>query len=625
MSSEIFPTLPGTKLDVERPVVYSTGVQESVSGKEFRALWFNRPRTRYRLNVEFLRSSYAIPEWQQLVSFYQRHGGRFDSFLFTDPDDYTVLTTAVDGGPPMNFGEGDGSTTQFQLQRTLSAGTRYRSNVLFTYTPGDSLTLLGATFTRASTAAYTDKYGVLRYAASGEVRDAHYIGSVRTLLLEGSVTNLCPYSQQIDQWTEVGTCAVTANARIAPDLTMTADLVTGGLIGLRQRGVTFAADGTKGLSFYVYPGTATSTDLTLYDSTAATVRVTIRVTWSGLAATAAVQAGSGAVYSPEVLAGGWYRIRAAANGVLFANTNVLQLVPDAIAGTGSIYFWGMQAEATALPTSYVPTTASTAGRSQDALSFPWGANPAAMTMYADFYDLTDVAAASPQNTRILQISNLNTAPRVLLDRPSGSSGYQGVHDPGVTTQTSAVTNGATFMARIECRLALAATGAPTLGVSVNSNAESTSSGSAQALATAWSSPTYLYVGPQPSNTTGQAAYRRLLVFSGVSTLTECRAESAQPSTPIQYFPSYADGYEPCKALNGTPIIYRNNVALTAGIDYTLSDSGLVTFTTAPIDGAKLGWLGSYYKRVRFDSDAWATRRMVLGLWDSPTLELVEVL
>jgi hypothetical protein len=51
-------------------------------------------------------------EWQQFCTHIARHFGRLNSFLFTDPDDSSV----TDHG----FAVGDGVTTAFQLQRTLA-------------------------------------------------------------------------------------------------------------------------------------------------------------------------------------------------------------------------------------------------------------------------------------------------------------------------------------------------------------------------------------------------------------------------------------------------------------------------------------------------------------------------
>jgi uncharacterized protein (TIGR02217 family) len=52
-------------------------------------------------------------------------------------------------------------------------------------------------------------------------------------------------------------------------------------------------------------------------------------------------------------------------------------------------------------------------------------------------------------------------------------------------------------------------------------------------------------------------------------------------------------------LASTPVIKVNNVVTTA---YTISSSGLVTFTTAPAAAAQLTWSGEFDVPVRFDSD-----------------------
>jgi uncharacterized protein (TIGR02217 family) len=53
-------------------------------------------------------------------------------------------------------------------------------------------------------------------------------------------------------------------------------------------------------------------------------------------------------------------------------------------------------------------------------------------------------------------------------------------------------------------------------------------------------------------------------------------------------------------LASTPVIKINNVITTA---YTISSSGLVTFTTAPATGQQLTWSGEFDVPVRFDSDS----------------------
>lgn len=109
MSSLIFPTIPGLAPKSTRAPIDTTTVQTTRSGRELRALRTDRMRWRYRLSFQ-LRSASAWNELQSLESFIQRHAGRYDSFLWMDPEDSSVTTHG--------FGIGTGSATAFQLQRT---------------------------------------------------------------------------------------------------------------------------------------------------------------------------------------------------------------------------------------------------------------------------------------------------------------------------------------------------------------------------------------------------------------------------------------------------------------------------------------------------------------------------
>lgn len=46
-------------------------------------------------------------------------------------------------------------------------------------------------------------------------------------------------------------------------------------------------------------------------------------------------------------------------------------------------------------------------------------------------------------------------------------------------------------------------------------------------------------------------------------------------------------------------------ALVDAADYTLSDTGLITFDTAPADEAVIAWTGQYYHRVRLAEDGFS--------------------
>lgn len=124
MSALILPTLPGVKIDVKRTPMYSTQIQQSTSGMELRSAFWTYPRYKITLSFEFLRSaSYTratMNEWETLIGFFARMAGNYDTFYFQMPDDSYVgnLTTPASASS-MPFGKGNGTTTSFQLQRTL--------------------------------------------------------------------------------------------------------------------------------------------------------------------------------------------------------------------------------------------------------------------------------------------------------------------------------------------------------------------------------------------------------------------------------------------------------------------------------------------------------------------------
>jgi len=69
-------------------------------------------------------------------------------------------------------------------------------------------------------------------------------------------------------------------------------------------------------------------------------------------------------YDIEDYGNGWYRIwfETTTSGAL---TNYVQIYPDVDNGTGSVYAWGLQAEAGTYPTSYIPTNGTSVTRVAD--------------------------------------------------------------------------------------------------------------------------------------------------------------------------------------------------------------------------------------------------------------------
>lgn len=114
MSSAVYPTLAGLEFGVTRSPSFSTNTQRAVSGYESRIARMAYPLYTFKLKYEFLRAGAASLEMQTLAGFFIARQGSFDSFLFADPDDYTVTDQLI--------GTGDGSNKTFQLVRTFGAG-----------------------------------------------------------------------------------------------------------------------------------------------------------------------------------------------------------------------------------------------------------------------------------------------------------------------------------------------------------------------------------------------------------------------------------------------------------------------------------------------------------------------
>lgn len=111
MSNDVYPDLIGLKFGVTRTPRFKTTIDETASGREYRTALMVYPRTKVTLSYEFLRDRTSADEFRTLLGFFKKRRGSYDSFLLNDPDDNSVTD--------QQFGVGDGTTTAFQLVRTL--------------------------------------------------------------------------------------------------------------------------------------------------------------------------------------------------------------------------------------------------------------------------------------------------------------------------------------------------------------------------------------------------------------------------------------------------------------------------------------------------------------------------
>lgn len=77
-------------------------------------------------------------------------------------------------------------------------------------------------------------------------------------------------------------------------------------------------------------------------------------------------------------------------------------------------------------------------------------------------------------------------------------------------------------------------------------------------------------------------------------------------------------------LNGAPVIYGNGSVISSA-DYTISNTGIVQFTSAPAGAIVLQWSGDFYYRVRFGEDTTKFDQSFNQIWNNGALTLMSVI
>jgi uncharacterized protein (TIGR02217 family) len=115
---------------------------------------------------------------------------------------------------------------------------------------------------------------------------------------------------------------------------------------------------------------------------------------------------------------------------------------------------------------------------------------------------------------------------------------------------------------------------------------------------------FQYTDPEDNTATAQS------IGSGDGNTTTFQLVRAMTGTGSNTF------IEPVFAPAAGIQIFNNAVLQTLGVDYTVSNLGLITFTVAPVAGNPLTWSGQFSYYCRFESDSADFEKMfATAIWE----------
>jgi len=247
------------------------------------------------------------------------------------------------------------------------------------------------TFSRTTTGTYVDESGFIRDAAADEPRFDHdpVTGECLGLLIEEQRENLVPYSEDFSQWTLPSSITITSNNIVSPDGTQNADLVS---TTTNESGpyvsITASQNTTYTLSVFLKYGNTPTIRLRDLDGGTNPGHHIIFNLLTQTFSSALNLDNYG--YIPYL--NGWYRVWMTFTTGSYTNLSLQVRSASEVSGDETFYAWGGQIEEGAFPTSYIPTSGSTATRNPDNVSmtgtnFSDWYNPSEGSIYCSAYNV----------------------------------------------------------------------------------------------------------------------------------------------------------------------------------------------------------------------------------------------
>ena len=211
--------LPGLSFSVHKKPMFRTKMSEAASGHEITNALMQYPKWEFNLTYEFLEDrTGSDSSLKTIMGFFLSRQGRFDSFLFKDPDDYIQVNGFC--------GNADGVTTEFPFCRTLGGfvekvGQVDTANTINVYLSVTEASAVPAnpgpyTVTVANAASFEEDLGVLKDGTTPMTKVVSGPVSGQYSVDEGTGTYTFAAADQLD------TLAISYRYLVAPaDYTVT--------------------------------------------------------------------------------------------------------------------------------------------------------------------------------------------------------------------------------------------------------------------------------------------------------------------------------------------------------------------------------------------------------------------